>query len=178
MNCTGDLTYPELWLGLSKYSPGNPVHPITGPPSTVDKCTAHVNYFTGPEEQYGGLIRNAEAPQGMMGHSSEAWQIAWVARNHQQMQQMTNQAIQASNQRFQAQQQIFAQQGAARQAQAQEFNHQQAVRQQMHEEFMSTMQRGTDMSMARAQENMNARSTATSDWVDYALDRQTVLDPN
>ena len=25
---------------------------------------------------------------------------------------------------------------------------------------------------------MNARSTATSDWVDYALDRQTVLDPN
>jgi hypothetical protein len=40
------------------------------------------------------------------------------------------------------------------------------------------MQRGTDMSMARTQQNMNARSTATSDWVDYALDRKTVLDPN
>jgi hypothetical protein len=39
------------------------------------------------------------------------------------------------------------------------------------------MQRGTDMSMQRTQANMNARSTATSDWVDYALDRQTVRDP-
>jgi len=43
---------------------------------------------------------------------------------------------------------------------------------------MATMQRGTDMSMARTQQSMNARSTATSDWVDYALDRQTVRDPN
>jgi len=40
------------------------------------------------------------------------------------------------------------------------------------------MQRGTNMSMARTQENMNARSTATSDWVDYALDQKTVMDPN
>jgi hypothetical protein len=163
--------------GLSQYSPGNPVHPITGPPSTIDKCTAHVNYFTSPENQFAGLIQQWETP-GMMGHFDDAWQNAWVQRNQQQMQQMTNQAIQASNQRFQAQQQAFAQQGAMRQAQAQEFNHQQAVRQQMHEEFLSTMQRGTNMSMARTQDNMNARSTATSDWVDYALDRQTVLDPS
>jgi len=48
----------------------------------------------------------------------------------------------------------------------------------MHEQFLATMQRGTDMSMARTQQNMNARSTATSDWVDYALDRQTVRDPS
>ena len=34
------------------------------------------------------------------------------------------------------------------------------------------------MSMARTQDSMNRRSTATSDWVDYALDRQTVVDPN
>lgn len=40
------------------------------------------------------------------------------------------------------------------------------------------MHRGTNMSMARTQQNRNARSTATSDWVDYALDRHTVLDPN
>jgi hypothetical protein len=53
-----------------------------------------------------------------------------------------------------------------------------AVQQQMHQEFLATMQRGTDMSMARTQAGMNARSTATSDWVDYSLDRQTVTDPN
>jgi predicted double-glycine peptidase len=34
------------------------------------------------------------------------------------------------------------------------------------------------MSMARTQANMNARSTSTSDWVDYALDQKTVADPN
>ena len=32
--------------------------------------------------------------------------------------------------------------------------------------------------MARTQAAMNARSTATSDWVDYALDQKTVADPN
>jgi hypothetical protein len=47
----------------------------------------------------------------------------------------------------------------------------------MHEQFLATMQRGTDMSMARTQASMNARSTATSDWVDYALDQKTVMDP-
>jgi hypothetical protein len=175
VNCT-EQTFPGA-PGLSQYSPGNPVHPITGPPSIMDKCTAHMNYYTGPESGFAALIRQWGMP-GMMGHGDEAWQNAWVARNQQQMQQLTNQSIAASNRQFQAQQQAFAQQGAARQAQAQEFNHQQAVRQQMHEEFMSTMQRGTNMSMARTQENMNARSTATSDWVDYALDQKTVMDPN
>src|SRR5664279_3232889 len=67
---------------------------------------------------------------------------------------------------------------AQMQAQQQQFNHDQAVRQHMHEDFMATMQRGTDMSMARTNESMNARSTATSDWVDYALDQRTVTDPN
>ena len=43
---------------------------------------------------------------------------------------------------------------------------------------MATMQRGTDMSMARTEVSMNARSTAASDWVDYALDQRTVMDPN
>ena len=40
------------------------------------------------------------------------------------------------------------------------------------------MQRGTDMSMARAAQVANTNHTIASDWVDYSLDRQTVLDPN
>ena len=48
----------------------------------------------------------------------------------------------------------------------------------MHEQFLATMQRGTDASTARTQQSMNARSTAASDWVDYALDKKTVADPN
>jgi hypothetical protein len=64
------------------------------------------------------------------------------------------------------------------QAQHDQFMHDQAVRQTMHEQFLATMQRGTDASMARTQQSMNARSTAASDWVDYALDKKTVADPN
>jgi hypothetical protein len=175
VTCT-EATYPGV-ATVAPYSPGQSVHMNPGVPSVMDNCKAHVNYFTSPENQYVALIRQWEAP-GMMGHGDIAWQNAWVARNQQQMQQRMDQFTAQNNRNFQAQQQVFAQQGAARQAQAQEFNHQQAVRQQMHNDFLSTMQRGTNMSMARTQENMNSRSTATSDWVDYALDRQTVLDPN
>jgi hypothetical protein len=54
----------------------------------------------------------------------------------------------------------------------------QATNQRMHEQFLATMKRGTDMSMARTNQAMQARSTATSNIVDYALDQQTVRDPN
>jgi len=43
---------------------------------------------------------------------------------------------------------------------------------------MSSMQRGTDMSMQRTADSMNARTTAASDWVDYALDQKTVMNTN
>jgi len=52
------------------------------------------------------------------------------------------------------------------------------VQQKEHEEFLDTMQRGTDNSIANTQRAMNARSTAASDWVDYSLDRKTILDTN
>jgi len=133
------------------------------PPSTVDKCTADVNYAAAPEGQYAALVKNWDTNQ-MGAKGLDAWQQAWMQRAQQQSQQMMNNMIQQSN--------------AQMAAQHAQFEHDQGVRQQMHEQFMQTMQRGTDMSMARTQANMNARSTSTSDWVDYALDRQTVRDPS
>ena len=53
-----------------------------------------------------------------------------------------------------------------------------AVQQQQHDQFLATMQAGTDRSIANANAARNARSTAASDVVDYALDRQTVMDTN
>ncbi len=133
------------------------------PPSTVDKCTANVNYTAAPESQYAALVKNWDTNK-MGSKLLDEWQQAWVQRNQQQSQQMINNMIRQSN--------------AQMAAQHAQFEHDQAVRQQMHEQFMQTLQRGTDMSMARTQASMNARSTATSDWVDYALDRQTVVDPS
>jgi hypothetical protein len=133
------------------------------PNSYVHFCTAGVRYTVAPEAQF-AAVRKPWEGDALGGKLEQPWVQAWLERNRQQTQQMMQQSMQQSNARMQAQQQ--------------QFNHDQAVRQQMHEQFLATMQHGTDMSMARAQQSMNARSTAASDWVDYALDQKTVADPN
>ena len=156
-------THQAGMSGLSKWSPGHPVTVTTGPPSTMHTCTAAVRYAVAPQNQFEAVMKPWLAP-GMGANGGETeWANAWTQRSINQTQQMAAAMNQAA--------------AAQRQAQQQQFDHDQGVRQQMHEQFLSTMQRGTDMSMARTQANMNARSTATSDWVDYALDRQTVRDP-
>jgi hypothetical protein len=95
---------------------------------------------------------------------SQAWQQAWVARYQQQANQAESKNIAATNAAMAASHQMFEQSMAA---QAQE-----------HQQFMATLQRGTDLSMGQAQAGLNAQSTASSDWVNYALDQQTVMDPN
>jgi hypothetical protein len=47
-----------------------------------------------------------------------------------------------------------------------------------HEAFMQQQESSFQSSMRAANDSMNARSTNTSDWVDYALDRQTVAGPD
>ncbi|HEY0701187.1 MAG TPA: hypothetical protein VGD60_00325 [Candidatus Acidoferrales bacterium] len=64
------------------------------------------------------------------------------------------------------------------QAQYNAFNQAQQMRQQQHDDFLATMQRGTDMSMQRTGDAMNARGRAADDWCDYSLDQQKRLDPN
>ncbi len=128
------------------------------PPSAVHGCEAGVRYLVAPEAQY-EAVKKMWAPSGMGGQILPQWDYAMGMRI-QQWGAEQNQIMQA--------------QGQIRQ---QQFDHDQAVRQQMHEQFLSTMQRGTDMSMARAQAGMNARSTAASDWVDYALNQRTVMNP-
>jgi hypothetical protein len=134
------------------------------PASTIHHCTANMRYTVAPEMQFAAIRKMWDPPAPVGGQLLEAWVGAWLQRNREQAQAVMQQNLQRSQ--------------AQMQAQRQQFNHDQAVRQQMHEQFLSTMQRGTDMSMARANASMNARSTATSDWVDYALDQKTVMDPN
>jgi hypothetical protein len=133
------------------------------PSSTVDSCTAGTRYYTAPTAQFAQVIALWDAA-GMGAKMSMPWQQAWVNRNQQQANQAIASSIAATNK--------------AMAASAQQFQQNMAVQNQMHQEFMATMQRGTDMSMASANASMNARSTATSDWVDYALNQQTVADPN
>ncbi len=131
--------------------------------STTHRCSAGVTYINSPENQIAGLTHDWDS-QGMGGKADPAWMSAWLRRNKEEGDRMIEQIRERSDAQIAAQRQQFA--------------HSQAVQQQMHEDFMATMQRGTDLSMARVTANMKARSTATSDWVDYSLDQRTVMDPN
>jgi hypothetical protein len=141
---------------------GRPPRIQPGRPFTTDLCRATVQFISAPDNQY-------QATAGMLESSNigptvvPAWEQAWTDRNNRQ----TAQAISQMNSAAAAQ----------RAASAGQFAHDQAVRQKMHEEFLSTMQRGTDMSMNRAAQIANSNHTMASDWVDYALDQQTVSDP-
>jgi hypothetical protein len=145
---------------LSKWAPGHPSQIVNGQSSTVDKCIASVRYYASPATQFEALVRQWDAP-GMGEKAEDAWMQAWIQRNNEQSQR----AINNMNQQAAVQ----------REASAQQFAHTMAVQQQMHDQFMQTFQEGHDHFMAQQQANMNARETSTSDWVDFALDRQTVM---
>ena len=144
-------------------------------PGTISgKCTASASYVTAPENQFAAVLRRWDDP-AIGGKQNKEWGDAWMKRyaaqraaSEQQFEHNVNQLnktyLDTSNRNFQAQQE-----GYRRQA---------AVQQQMHSEFMDTMQRGTDISRANAQASTNARTTAASDWVDYALDQKTVMNTN
>jgi hypothetical protein len=126
------------------------------PDSVVNQCTASTRYYTAPAAQLPKVLALWDEP-GMGAVGSQSWQQAWVDRNQRQADQAEARNMAASRAKFQQDM---------------------AVQAQMHQQFLATMQRGTDMSMARTQQSMDARSTATSDWVDYALDQRTVMDPS
>ena len=138
------------------------------------KCTASSGYVTAPENQFAAVLRLWDAP-AMGGKQNKEWGDAWMKRFadqraaseqrfEQNVRQLNQTYLDNSNRNFQAQQD-----GYRRQA---------AVQQQMHNEFMDAMQQRTDSSMANAQASTNARTTAASDWVDYALDQKTVMNTN
>lgn len=147
--------------GLSPWSPGHPVQKTTGAPSTVDKCTAAVMYCTAPAGQIEAVVRAWDAP-GMGTKAQDDWLQAWIHRSDVQ----TEEAINKINRDGQMQ----------RQAMAQQFQHSMAVQQQMHDQFMQGMQQNFDHYQAGVAANWAARDASTSDWVDFALDRQTVRD--
>jgi hypothetical protein len=165
--------HQNVMPGLAQVAPyqrGQPMRTVQGAATTIDTCTAKVSYLTGPESQYAALLQQWESP-ALAAKMEQAWSDAVAqrgARNAQAFADWAHGVAVADTARTQQ----------AMQAQQQEFDHQQAVRQQMHNEFLTTLQRGTNLSMLRTQESMFARTTAASDWVDYALDQKTVMDPN
>jgi hypothetical protein len=149
----------SVYAGIKQLMPGMPSRPA----SDVTVCQASTRFYYAPSAQLTSVLALLDTP-GMGAVGSQAWQQAWVARYQQQANQAESKNIAATNAAMAASHQMFEQSMAA---QAQE-----------HQQFMATLQRGTDLSMGQAQAGLNAQSTASSDWVNYALDQQTVMDPN
>jgi len=157
----GSFTIDGLLIVGVNCSLANP----KSPPAFADNnCQANVKYEHAPQGQLPAVVALLNNAGGV---ELAAWSQAVLSAQAKQQQAQMN-AIIAQGKAI----------NARASASAAAFAHSQDVRQQMHQDFMASMQRGTDMSMNRTGAAMNARSTATSNWVDYSLDRQTVRDPN
>jgi hypothetical protein len=164
LDVTIDCTETQL-PGSQQLTAGSPGHPpqlVPGQGSIIDKCIASTNYSTAPASAFASVIERWDSPS-MGTKPVDAWIEAWIHRSDQQTRSLIEQMNQAAERR---------------QALAEQFAHTMAVQQQMHDQFMQTMQEGHEKFMAQQAQNMYARDTAVSDWVDFALDRQTVMNTN
>jgi hypothetical protein len=144
-------------------SPAMAAPPPAGP-SVVTICSATVSYLNAPEAKYAVVSRTFDAERMGDAVTLDPWGNAFMERSHAQFTQ--NMAL------------IGQMMRQAMAAHAQQFAAQMAAQQASHDQFMDTMNQNFQNSKLINNGNIAARQTAASDVVDYAADRQTVLDPN
>ena len=141
----------------------------------VDSCSATVRVVRASSGKLDDAVKRLDAAGA---RENPQWVSALIELQNRRSQAMAQQTQDNFNQQMQLQNQQFQQSEALKLQQHQQFQQAQDMRYQQHEQSLSTMQRGTDMSMQRAQQSANANHTAASDMVDYSLNQQTVRDPN
>jgi hypothetical protein len=155
----------NVWL-VCTHSPMR----VQGRSFITDTCTATLRVVRAPEGKLDAAVQNLEAAGA---RPNPQWNQAYTDMLTRMAQQSTAQMNQL-NQQLAVQNQQFNQR---MKIQNDQFNQSQAIQQRQHEQFLSTLQRGTDMSMQRAAQSANANHRAASDMVDYSLGQQTVRDP-
>lgn len=126
-------------------------------------CSAHVDVLRAPKGKLDALAQLVDAHDLVRTPHEAAWlqQVMQhqAAVNQQRMDQL-HQQQQAGNAMLRQQHEQFM-----------------ASSQRNHEAFMKQQESSFHSSMNNANNAMNARTTAASDWVDYSLDQQTVVGP-
>ncbi len=127
-------------------------------------CWARVDVLTAPQGQLDALVKVVDGNNLPHGVNTQQWMQAALARQQKQgrdmMRALTRQEQQESQMLYSQFQQIMQRS------------------QQEHEQFMAQQESQFQSAMAGANASMNAQTTAASDWVDYALDQQTVMNPD
>jgi hypothetical protein len=126
-------------------------------------CWARVDVLTAPQGKLDALVQLVDSNNLPHGIFDPTWGQAFMAR-----QQRQGDAMLAK---------LAAMEKAESQMIYQQFQQIMARSAAEHQAFMQQQESQFQSAMSNANASMNAQSTAASDWVDYALDQQTVSGP-
>jgi hypothetical protein len=127
-------------------------------------CTARVDILSAPSGKLDALVQLVDSKNLPNSIPTPQWQQAFL------LQQQRKDAQLLAN--------LTAQEKAETAAIYQQFQQIMATSQAEHQAFMQQQESQFQSAMNNANASMNAQTTAASDWVDYALDQQTVAGPN
>jgi hypothetical protein len=133
----------------------------SGPDTNGGGCSAHVDVERAPKGKLDALCGLVDAHDLVKTPHEDAW----LQRVQQTMAQRAREDQALLTRQEQASQAMLKKQ----------FDDFMATSQRNHEAFMAQQESSFRSSMNNANAAMNARTTAASDWVDYALDQQTVV---
>jgi hypothetical protein len=133
----------------------------SGPDLNGGGCSAHVDVERAPKGKLDTLCAMVDA-QDLI---KTPYEDAWIQRVQQTLAQRARQD----------QINLTRQEQAGNAMLKKQFDDFMATSQRNHDAFMAQQESSFRSSMNNAVSSMNARSTASSDWVDYALDQQTVV---
>lgn len=143
-------------------------------PGAGGGCSAHVDVLRAPKGKLDALIALVDAHDLVRTPHEDAWLQRVLQtnaqKNRERMADLTRQE-QAGDAMLKKQADAFKASSAMLKKQSDDFM---ATSQRNHEAFMAQQESSFRSSQNNAMSAMNARSTAASDWVDYALDQQTV----
>jgi len=133
----------------------------SGPDTNGGGCSAHVDVLRAPKGKLEALCALVDAKDLV----NTPYENEWVQRVQQTLTQRAHDDQQRLTRQEQAGQAMLKKQ----------FDDFMASSQRNHEAFMAQQESSFHSAMNAANASMNARTTAASDWVDYALDQQTVV---
>lgn len=123
-------------------------------------CWARVQVLAAPKGKLDALVRLADGGKMPNETSLPSWTQAVIQRQNQEARQRMEQ--------------IYQMQQKENAAMNEEFRQFSQMMAQNHAEFMQEQESRFQSAMNNANARMNAQTTAASDWVDYALNQQTV----
>jgi hypothetical protein len=141
-------------------------------------CFAKVDILRAPKGRLSALVALVDRRNLVQDRPTQEWMAAYSNRQQQVGRQQMDQLRQNADVGRQQMDQLRRNADAGNQMLRKQYEDSSARLNAEHQAGMEELQRSTDSSMRNANNSMNARTTAASDWRDYAADQQTVSGAN